>query len=195
MNLTPKQLNIVNFIRDYARAKSYAPTLHEIAQQFKVSAVTIFEHLNALEKKGAIRRSKHKTRSIEIIAESHVRSLPVKGTIAAGSPIEAMQESEHISLEELFELGKEPFVLRVKGDSMIQEHICDGDYIVVEPRQWAQDGETVVALVNGAETTLKKYYREGNLVRLQPANPNMAPIYAEDVQVQGVVIGVVRKNK
>jgi len=194
MNLTPKQLNIVNYVREYAQAKSYAPTLQEIAQHFSVSAVTIFEHLNALEKKGAIRRSKHKTRSIEILGNGSAKSLMVKGTIAAGSPIETMQESEHISLDELFQLAKNPFVLRVKGDSMIQEHICDGDYIVVEPRQWAQDGETVVALVNGAETTLKKYYREGNLVRLQPANPNMAPIYAEDVQVQGVVIGVVRKN-
>ena len=195
MNLTPKQLRILKFVEEYVHDWGYSPTLHEIATAFGVSAVTIFEHLNALEKKGAIRRSKHKTRSIEIVKEQTGTLLPVKGTIAAGLPIEALEESESLELEELFELEKQPYILRVKGDSMIEEHICDGDYIVVEPRQWAHDGETVVALIGGSETTLKKFYREGERVRLQPANPSMAPIYADDVQVQGVVIGVIRKNR
>jgi len=194
MNLTPKQLKIYDFVRSYAEANGYSPTLQEIATHFGVSTVTIFEHLNALEGKGLIKRSKHKTRSIEVLDDGRKMLLPIKGTIAAGVPIETIEESESLHLEELFEIDKNPYILRVRGVSMIDEHICDGDYVVVEPRQWARDGETVVALVNGFETTLKKYYREGDQVRLQPANADMEPIYAKDVVVQGVVIGIIRKQ-
>ena len=195
MNLTPKQLKIYGYLCSYVEENGYSPTLQEIASQFGVSTVTIFEHLNALEAKGAIKRHKHKTRSIEVLDEHHKMKMPVKGTIAAGVPIEAIQERETLQLEELFELDKNPYVLKVRGVSMIDEHICDGDYVVVEPRQWARDGETVVALVNGFETTLKKYYREGDGIRLQPANEDMEPIYSKDVVVQGVVIGIIRKQQ
>jgi len=194
MNLTPKQLRILEYIRSYIDTNGYSPTLQDIAGQFKVSTVTVFEHLNALEKKGAIRRAKHKTRSIEIVGERKGWVVPVKGTIAAGQPLEAVEDRELVRIEELLELDKNPYVLRVRGDSMVEEHICDGDYVMVEPRQWARDGETVVALIDNAETTLKKYFREGDMVRLQPANPMMKPIYSRDVQVQGVVIGVIRKR-
>jgi len=194
MNLTPKQLKIFQYIQSYTDTNSYSPTLQEIASNFGVSTVTVFEHLNALENKGAIRRLKHKTRSIELLDERQKFTISVRGTIAAGVPIETVEERESLHLDELFELDKNPFVLRVRGDSMVEEHICDGDYVVVEPRQWARDGETVVALINGEETTLKKYYREGDQIRLQPANPTMQPIYSKNVQIQGVVIGIIRKQ-
>ena len=200
MTLTPRQLRVLEIIREYIRSNGYAPTLAEISRTLAVSTVTAFEHVQALQRKGAIRREKHKTRSIEICdaepgSVTRVRRLPLVGRIAAGSPIEALPESEDVDITELIGATsqKDLFLLSVRGDSMIDEHIRDGDYVIVERRDTAANGETVVALVNHDEVTLKKFYREGGRVRLQPANEAMKPIYPNHIQIQGVVVGVLRK--
>jgi len=194
MNLTPKQLKIVNFISAYRRKHGYAPTLEEMARSLGVSRVTIFEHLNALERKGVIKRRKYQSRSVELVEEElRGKELPLLGYIAAGKPIEPVEAPETLDVGSIIPPDKQCFLLRVRGDSMIDEHIRDGDYVIVEKRNTARNGETVVALINGEEATLKKFYREKNRIRLQPANPNLKPIYAKDVKILGVVIGVLRK--
>lgn len=211
MNLTPKQLTILTRIRDLRLARGYSPTMQELADELGVSKVTVFEHVEALIKKGALIRQPNKARSLEISPavqlpdEERTTRLPLVGSIAAGSPIEAVEQREHLDLESIFcprsgaLASSQKFVLKVRGDSMIDEHIADGDYVVCEQRNAARNGQTVVAiLTNGgseAEATLKKFYREKDgRVRLQPANEKYEPIFADpkDVQIQGIVVGVVR---
>lgn len=200
MNLTPRQLDVVVAIRNFRHLHGYAPTMQELADQLGTSKVTIFEHVGALEKKRAIRRDKHKARSLEIVAdtlpdEERPTKLPMLGAIAAGSPILAVENREEVDLEQLFHSRNGVYVLRVRGDSMIEDHLCDGDYVVIERRDNARNGEQVVALLDTGEATLKRFYKEaGNRVRLQPANSTMEPriVDAESVKVQGVVIGVLR---
>ena len=196
MNLTPRQHEIVEFIRDYVARNDYAPTMQEIADHLGVSRPTVFEHIEALEARGALSRQALRSRGIELAPELSGRAtaLPLVGLIAAGSPIEAIEDTEVLDLEELFQgRAGETFVLRVRGDSMIDEQICDGDYVIVEKRSQARNGETVVALLEGGDATLKKFYRERGRIRLQPANEKMKPIYVKDCRIQGVVIGVLRK--
>ena len=195
--LTPKQLRILTLIRDYQRKHGYSPTMQELADALSVTKVTVFEHVTGLEKKGFLRRSKHRARSLElteraVFPDEPRTALPLVGRIAAGAPIEAIQDSETVDLEEIFSARSGAFVLKVRGDSMIDEHIQDGDLVVVERRDTARNGETVVALLDEGEATLKKFYKEGKRIRLQPANPDFAPIYVDDVRIQGVVIGVLR---
>jgi repressor LexA len=200
MNLTPRQTDVVVAIRNYRHLHGYAPTMQELADQLGTSKVTIFEHVGALEKKRIIRRDKHKARSLEIIAEvlpdeDRPTKLPLLGNIAAGSPIEAVENREEIDLEQLFHSNRGVYVLRVRGESMIEDHLCDGDYVVIERRENARNGEQVVALLDTGEATLKRFYREpGNRIRLQPANAAMEPriVDANQLRVQGVVIGVLR---
>ena len=198
MNLTPRQLEIVNFVREYFADKGYAPTMQEIANHLGVSRPTVFEHIEALEAKGALQRQALRSRGIELAPElaGKPSALPLVGRIAAGSPIEAIEAPEVLDLESLFR-GRpgETFVLQVRGDSMIEEQIRDGDYVIVEKRHDAGNGETVVALLDNGEATLKKLYREPDRIRLQPANAALRPIYVDPdgVRIQGVVIGVLRK--
>jgi repressor LexA len=197
MNLTPKQLNVLRFIRKFRDAHEYAPTLEEIAREFNVSKITALQHLRALEKRGAVRRRRYQSRSVEIVElpRPHAgRRLRIAGTIAAGAPIEAIEEREALDLSDLIRGRADPFLLRVRGDSMIDEQIREGDYVICERRSSAVNGETVVAILPGGEATLKKFYREPNgRVRLQPANPKLTPTYAERVEIRGVVVGVLRK--
>jgi repressor LexA len=198
--LTPKQLRVLTYIRDYRNARGYAPTMQELANDFGVSKVTVFEHITALQKKGFLRRARHKARSLRLsdditFPDERPTRLPLVGTIAAGRPIEAIEEREVLDLEELFVSPHQTFVLRVRGDSMIDDRICDGDYVVAEKRQTARDGETVVALLDNGEATLKRFYRERDGVRLEAANPNYQPIRTKHLQIQGVVVGVVRKYR
>jgi repressor LexA len=196
MYLTRRQLQIVDFVRDYRQKNRISPTLDEIARQFGVSKITIFEHVEALKKKGVVRKVRNHARSIELIggeSASESLTLPLLGTVSAGRPIEAVENAEAFSLTSLVPQGKECFALRVQGTSMIDEQIRDGDLIIVEKRAQARNGEMVVALVDGGETTVKKFYREGDRIRLQPANTEMPPIYPEKVHIQGIVIGVVRR--
>ena len=212
MNLTPKQLKILTRIRDIRLSRGYSPTMQELADELGVSKVTVFEHVEALIKKGALIRKANKARSLEVTPEATLPDeerqtrLPLVGSIAAGVPIDAVEEREHLDLEELFaprsgSLAATPkFVLRVKGDSMIEEQIRDGDYVICEQRNVARNGQTVVALLDTGvtdegEATLKKFYREKDgRIRLQPANAKYEPIYAtpDQIQIQGIVIGVVR---
>jgi repressor LexA len=200
MNLTPRQLDVIVAIRNYRHLHGYAPTMQELADQLGTSKVTIFEHIGSLEKKRVIRRDKHKSRSVEIITdeklpdENRATKLPLLGNIAAGSPIEAIENREELDLERLFTSRSGVYVLRVRGDSMIDDHLCDGDYVVIERRQSARNGEQVVALLDSGEATLKRFYREGSRIRLQPANSTMEPriVDADRCKVQGVVIGVLR---
>ncbi len=204
-NLTPKQLHILSRIRDLRLAHGYSPTMQELADELGVSKVTVFEHVEQLIKKGALRRNPNKARSLEPVPrfatpdeQRHTR-LPLVGAIAAGSPIEAVEDREHLDLEQLFaptgRSTRNTFVLRVRGDSMIEEQIRDGDYVICEQRNAARNGQTVVALLDTGEATLKKLYHEKRgKIRLQPANRAYEPLIvdADTVQIQGVVIGVVR---
>jgi len=201
MNLTPRQLDVVVAIRNYRHINGYAPTMQELADQLGTSKVTIFEHVGALERKRVLRRDKHKARSLEIISEEKLpdenrsTKLPLLGNIAAGSPIEAVENREEIDLEQMFQSRSGVYVLRVRGESMIEDHLCDGDYVVIERRENARNGEQVVALLDTGEATLKRYYREGGgKIRLQPANSSMEPrvVDADRCRIQGVVIGVLR---
>lgn len=199
LNLTPRQLDVLVAIRNYRHLRGLSPTMQELANQLGTSKVTIFEHMAALEKKGAIRRSHHQSRSVEILLkhlpdEERPTKLPLLGNIAAGSPILAIENREEIDLERIFDSRHGVFVLRVQGESMIEDHLCDGDFVVIERRENARQGEIVVALIDENEATLKRFYREGDQVRLVPANPAMEPrtFPADRVKVQGVVIGVLR---
>lgn len=197
--LTPRQLEVLQYVREYQRRTGCSPTMQELADRFAVSKVTIFEHLGSLEKKGWLSRAKYRARSLRI--DPHVElpqpepvvGLPMAGYIAAGRPIEAIQDDQRVDLGEMFPARANTFVLKVRGDSMIEDHIADGDYVIVEQRSEPHDGQTVVALLDNGEATLKRFYREGSRVRLQPANPKYPPIYVDNVNVQGVVVGVIRK--
>ena len=202
MNLTPRQLDVLVAVRNYRHLHGMAPTMQELANQLGTSKVTMFEHIEALERKGVIRRNPHMSRSLEITAkylpdEERPTKLPLLGTIAAGAPILAVENREELDLEEIFKSRHGVFVLKIKGDSMVEDHLCDGDYVVIERRETARNGETVVALIDEAEATLKRFYKEGSKVRLQPANSEMQPrlLEAMRVRIQGVVIGVMRAFK
>jgi repressor LexA len=193
-------VDVLVAIRDYRHLHGYSPTMQELADQLGTSKVTIFEHVGALEKKRVLRRDRHKARSLEIVGdeklpdENRGTKLPLLGSIAAGSPIEAVENREELDLEQLFSSRNGVYVLRVRGESMIEDHLCDGDYVVIERRETARNGEQVVALLDSGEATLKRFYREGSKIRLQPANRTMEPriVDADRCRVQGVVIGVLR---
>lgn len=200
--LTEKQIRVLRYFRDYRREKGIAPTLDEAAQALGVSKITIHEHLKQLTRKGAIHRDRAKARAVAILHDpdddgaitSSIPSLPVLGRIAAGRPIEAIEDREDVRLDELVPTGEQIYLLRVRGKSMIEDHIDDGDLVVVERAETARDGEIVVAILDGEEATLKRFYRERNgLIRLQPANSMLEPIFANSVQIRGVVRGVIRR--
>ncbi len=198
MPLTKRQKAIFTFLRDYLDRYGYSPTLEEIADHFGLASLNgVYKHLKALEERGFIRRLSNQARSIQLLdgAGSRRSALPLLGVVAAGQPIEAVADSEEIAVPESFLTRGSNFVLRVSGESMIDEHIQDGDLIVLEQRDTARNGDMVVALVDGEEVTLKRFYREGDRIRLQPANPTLDPIYLEPdrVRIQGVVTGVMRK--
>jgi len=196
MHLTKRQREIYEYLKDHIRSQGYAPSIAEIGKQFQLSSpATVHKHLAHLEEKGLIRKQQNLSRAIEVVPESgNALSYPLLGEIAAGKPLEALDQSEVVDL--LPDGGdKDVFVLRVKGNSMIDDHIQSGDYVIVEKRNVAENGETVVALIDNDRATLKRFYRENGRIRLQPAHPNMKPIYVRegDFAIQGVVISVLRK--
>jgi repressor LexA len=205
MALTRRQREVLDFISQFVDSRGYSPSFEEIAEGVQLSSLaTVHKHIGNLEAKGLLKRDYNRARSIALIKPKGQprkafiaaanTSLPFLGRIAAGQPIEAITNPETISLGD-FTGSKDVFVLEVSGQSMQDEHIVDGDYVLVERTNTARDGEIVVALVDSSDTTLKRIYREGATVRLQPSNATMAPILvpAESVQVQGRVIGVLRK--
>jgi len=199
MKLTKRQKEILDFLTEFIDREGYSPSMEEIAAHFGIASLNaVFKHLEALEARGYLTRDANRARSIELARDkgSDVRSLPLFGTIAAGRPIEAVVTSETLQMPKDF-LPKQGdcYALRVRGDSMIGEHIEDGDYVIVESRETAANGETVVALIDGESVTLKKFYEEDGRIRLQPANPGIAPLIVEPerIRIQGVVVAVMRK--
>ncbi|MBN2430417.1 MAG: transcriptional repressor LexA [Acidobacteria bacterium] len=203
MSLTKKQKEVLDYIEAFMAAKGYSPSIEEIAGHFGFSSPNaVFKHLKALERRGYIRRHSHAARSIEILkpdspAAGTLVELPLLGYIAAGAPIEALENAESIQVPPDLTARGTHYVLRVKGDSMIGEHIEDGDFVIVRETAQADNGDMVVALVDGENATLKRLYRENGTIRLQPANPTMEPLYlpAKRVRIRGVVVGVMRKYR
>lgn len=197
--LTKRQKELYDYLDDYVSEHGYAPTLEEIGERFGLSSLaTVHKHLSNLEKRGAIRRRQNLSRAIELVSNNQPSSaveLPLLGYVAAGRPIEAIEGNDTFAVPEQFVRKNNTFVLRVKGNSMIDDGIWDGDYVVVEERHAADNGQTVVALLDGAATVKRFYHDKGNRVRLQPANESMAPIYAKakDVDIRGVVVAVMRQ--
>jgi repressor LexA len=199
MALTRRQREVLDVIRDFINERGYSPSLEEIGAQLGLSSVaTVHKHVSLLVEKGFVQRTWNQNRSIEL-AESDppdVVRLPLSGTIAAGRPLEAVQTDETVCVPADMVRGQNGnFVLRVQGDSMIEDQIKDGDLVIVEQRKTAGDGDTVVALVDGVDATLKRFSRDGATVRLEPANSAMSPIIlpADRVEIQGVAVGVIRK--
>ncbi len=216
MALTKRQYRVLAFLDSFVRRNGYCPSYDEVRKALGLASLaTVHKHMNTLQRKGYIRRDPNRSRSIEVIDRRpmieadalsakgehdpgpmhRAESLPLLGRIAAGRPVEAFANQEALSLQE-FVGNRNVYALQVKGDSMIEDHICDGDYVVVESTSGADNGDTVVALVQGNEATLKRFYRESDgRLRLQPANPSMAPIFMEqgELEIQGRVIGVLRK--
>ena len=201
MALTRRQKQILDFVQHYLAENGYAPSFEEIAEHFSFrSLATVHEHLTNLERKGYIQRGHNESRAIELVpvpGQSAAIELPLLGQVAAGEPIEAVAAPESIAVpQDLIPRRGSCYVLRVRGDSMIDEHIQSGDYIVVHSRDDASDGDMVVALIDGTAATVKRFYREpGGWIRLQPANEHVRPIrvHEDSILVQGSVVGVIRK--
>lgn len=197
MHLTKRQRDIFQFIKDYLDVNGYSPSLHEIGDRFGIKSMNgVHKHLKVLEERGFIHRMSNRARSIQLVPEKESRlTVPMLGYIAAGRPIEAVQNPEEVEIPEYLMKYGEHFVLEVEGESMIDHHIQDGDRVIIQNRDHAENGDTVVALIDGEETTLKQFFREGNMIRLQPANQSMNPIYIEEsrLMIQGVLVGLIRK--
>lgn len=201
MPLTKRQREILDFLSSYSSRHGYAPSFEEIAEQFNYNSLaTVHEHLSNLERKGYIKRSYNESRAIEILpSERLTRSieLPVLGLVAAGLPIEAFDTAETIAVPDDFvRRSGNHYVLKVRGSSMIEDQIRDGDFVVVHDRPTADNGEMVIAMLDDAGATVKRYYRERDgRIRLQPSNETMAPMYVDEsqVQVRGIVVGVLRR--
>ena len=210
VRLTPRQAEVLRYVQGYRSSHGYSPTLQEIAAELGVSKVTVFEHVEALEASKLCRREPNKARSLRLTERAQMLlketaaardqmavrggpAVPLAGTIAAGLPVEAAEDREVLDLEDLISASEPVFALRVQGDSMIQEQIRAGDYVLVRQTDRPEIGRIVVALLDGGETTLKKLYRHGRGYRLVAANPAYEDIYTEELRIQGVVIGVVRQ--
>jgi len=210
MALTKRQKQVYDFIADFVSRNGYSPSFEEIGQGMELSSLaTVHKHISNLEKKGLLKRDYNRSRSIDVLPPKGAlkkslaaaaaaaplgTSLPLMGRIAAGRPVETLENPETISLSDITR-SKDVYVLEVSGESMIDEHIMSGDYVLVEKAQTARNGEMVVALVDGSDTTLKRMYKENGTIRLQPSNATMPPIIvpAQNVAIQGRVIGVLRK--
>ncbi len=197
--LTKRQREILDYLNEFIQQHGYAPSLEEVGRRFGLSSLaTVHKHLTNLQEKGFIKRAWNRSRSVELVqtkAGGRAVELPLLGFVAAGAPIEAVATAESIAVPEDLVGKKDTYVLRVRGESMIDEQIRDGDFVIVEDRKTAENGEMVIALLGGSDVTLKKFYRENGQIRLQPANPNMQALIvpADQLQVQGVVVGVMRK--
>lgn len=199
MALTRRQREVYDYIVEFVEENGYSPSLEEIGSHFDLASVaTVHKHVQHLVSKGFLRKAWNRSRSLEPVAEtaSDAPEIPLLGTVAAGSPIEAIEQSDESIRVPVQMMGRpsETYALRVRGDSMIEDQICDGDVVIVERRNEARNGETVVALVGGQDATLKRFYRKGAQVRLVPANASMDPIEvpAAEVNIRGVVRGLLR---
>lgn len=208
--LTPRQLQLLKTIASFEMSQCYSPTIAELASKLEISRSTAFEHISELRKKGHLSASPGKARSLKLTSKAqellsslnqrHSNAAPLSSTgislvgrIAAGEPIEAIENKEHLSLTNQFGTGDEMFALEVKGQSMIEDDICDGDYVICRRSSVANNGELVVAIVDDENATLKRFYKEKGRARLQPANEQYQPIYSDNCRIEGVVVGLIRK--
>lgn len=194
--LTPRQREIYEFIRDKIQGRGYGPTVREIGTRFEIKSPNgVMCHLKALQKKGLIQREPNMSRAIQLLQDptsARPVGLKLRGRIAAGQPLEAIETAEEFSFEDWQDTDQK-FVLQVTGESMIDEHIADGDYVVIQHAEQARDGQIAAVLDEEGGATLKRVYKEKNRVRLEPANKTMKPIYRDSVKILGVLVGVVRK--
>lgn len=192
--LTQRQQEIYEFIKDKILNRGYGPTVREIGAAFEIRSPNgVMCHLKALERKGLILREQGMSRAIQLTDQPQLKraSLPMCGQIAAGTPVLAVEQAERIDFGPLFQ-DADHFCLKVRGESMIDAHIADGDYAVIRKQPHARDGEIVAALVDHDDATLKKFYREDHRYRLEPCNPTMSPIYSQNVEILGVLVGLIR---
>lgn len=196
--LTKKQKEVYDFIEEQIEENGYAPSLPEIRDHFQISAVsTVHEHVTELVKKGFLKRAKNVSRSLEVVGQrlTEMVEIPLVGTITAGKPIEAIEIPDQvveIAKDRRFQEG-ELYALKVHGNSMIGDGIFDGDFAIIKKQDYAADGDTVVAVIDDNEATLKRFYREKGRIRLQPANPTFSPIYRKEVEVRGIVVKIIRE--
>lgn len=207
---TPRQLQLLRAIVTFADKRCYLPTITELAEQLNLSRSTIFEHIEELRKKGLITSSPLKARSLKPTSKAlrllkqldeespqppppQRRTIPLLGKVAAGEPIDSAEDKQTLSLDDCFGSGDDIFALEVTGDSMLDDDIRDGDYVICKQTEAAANGRLVVALTDGENTTLKRFYKEKSKVRLQPANQNYQPIYSDNCRIQAVAIGLIRK--
>lgn len=194
-SLTNRQREVLDFIRDKIESRGYGPTVREIGEEFEIASPNgVMCHLKALEKKGLITREANRSRAIQLAPEAQTQTgVPLVGSIAAGSLTEAIEVAERFQFEDWFPAKKSHFALKVKGDSMIEAQIADGDLVICRKARTANKGDIVVAITDEGDATLKYWFPEANRIRLQPANSSMKPIYCRNAQVQGVVTGVIRR--
>ena len=197
--LTKRQREILDYLNEFIEHQGYAPSLEEIGRRFNLSSLaTVHKHLTNLQEKGFIKRAWNRSRSVELLPSrtgSRALDLPLLGNVAAGVPIEAILSSETVPVPEEMVGTRDTYALRVRGNSMSDEQIRDGDVVIVEDRTTADNGEMVIALLEGDNVTLKTFFRENDHVRLQPANTTIEPLVvaADRVQIRGVVVGVMRR--
>jgi repressor LexA len=210
IQLTPRQQQLLKMIAFFQETRCYSPTIAEMASELDISRSTVYEHITELRKKGLLSGRPNKARSLKVSSKAQEllnsfidqRSqplsdepigIPLSGRVAAGTPLEAIENVEDLSLRSCFGAGQDIFALEVKGDSMINEDIREGDYVICRRCSVADDGQLVVAIVNNEDATLKRFYKENNQARLQPANDNYQPIYSDNCRIEAVVIGLMRK--
>ena len=210
IQLTPRQLQLLQMVARFQENRCYSPTLAEMACELDISRSTVFEHLAELRKKGLLSGYQNKARSLKVSSQgqellsklscqsspthtTETGGIPLAGSVAAGVPVEAVENVESLSLTSAFGSGDNIFALEVTGDSMINEDICQGDYVICRRSRIADDGQLVVAIVDDENATLKRFYREKNRARLQPANDDYQPIYTDNCRIEAIVIGLVRK--
>ncbi|MEC7922938.1 MAG: transcriptional repressor LexA [Planctomycetota bacterium] len=197
MYFTEKQLRIMEFIQQFREERGISPTLDEIASNFGVTKITVYEHVNQLERKGALKREKFRARSIELLAPVEERkarySMPLMGNFREGLPIEATEEREDLNISEMLPYGRNFFALRVRGNELTNDHLTDGDLIIAEKREMVDNGDVVVAVLNGGKACLKKFYREEDQIRLQSPNGSMESEMVTHADIRGVVVGILRR--
>jgi repressor LexA len=219
--LTPRQVQLINAIAGFRSSRGYLPTIGELAESLGVSRTTAFEHIEQLRKKELVLNQPGRARSLNLTSKARRRlsdlrnhqpesstgfqpvintakmavppGIPLVGRVAAGLPVEAVENKDYLSIESCFGNTGDIFALEVKGDSMVGENIREGDYVICKKTATASNGQLVVAIVDNEDATLKRFYKENNLVRLQPANDSYEPIYSDNCRIEGVVIGLVRK--
>jgi repressor LexA len=197
MYFTEKQLRILEFIKQFRDERGISPTLEEIAENFGVTKITIYEHINQLERKGALKREKFRARSIELLVPVEERkarfAMPLMGNLRGGAPIEATEVREDFNLSEFLPLGKNCYALRIRGDGMLDDHITDGDLVIIEKKEKAVDGDTVVAVLGSGEACIRKYFLDDDHVRLQSTNGSMKNEVVKDPEIRGIVVGILRR--